>query len=154
MKKALSVFLAVLMILSSLAVGFGVFAADSAKCDKCGKDCTKVPGTCHCCAACDYIDETYLTSCVKDADGHFNGNFCCSKCTGIWPCSCGCSCCDNFVDKDDDNGPILTPEQQETFINGFRAVLKKVSDVFDKIFDAIFEFLRIGELFPDLVPQK
>ncbi|MGN0467134.1 MAG: hypothetical protein ACI4GY_00230 [Acutalibacteraceae bacterium] len=152
MKKALSVLLALIMILSSLAVGFGVFAADGYKCEKCGNDCTHEMGTCHCCAECEYIDETYLTSCVKDANGHFQPTYCCSKCTGIWPCSCGCSCCNNYEDvTDDNNGPILNPDQQEQVIKGFQAILKKISDVFDMLFDKLFEFLRIGEIFPDLV---
>lgn len=152
MKKALSIFLALIMILSSIAVGFSVFAADAIVCDKCGRDCTGVPGTCHCCPQCDYIDETYLTNCIKDADGHFVDTFCCSNCTGIWPCQCGCSCCNNYEDIDDDNsGAILNPDQQQAVITGFQAVLKKISDVFDMLFDALFKFLRISELFPDLV---
>lgn len=144
MKKALSVFLAVLMMFSVFAVSTSVLAEDMGSCTC--KDCTRVPNGCHCCAYCPYLDETYLLSCAKDEDGHFKGSFCCSKCDGIWPCDCTCDCCKDKDTKPDSREPLLTPDQQKSFIEGFRNVLKKVSDVFDMIFDAIFEFLRINEI--------
>ena len=147
MKKALSLFLAVLMILSACAVSFGAFAEDKVDMGACTcKDCTRIMNGCHCCAACPYLDETYLLSCAKDKNGHFSGSFCCAQCDGIWPCDCNCSCCQNKDAETDDQGrPILTPQQQKDFIKGFQSVLKKVADVFDMIFDAIFKFLRIDD---------
>lgn len=145
MKKALSLFLAVLMILSVVAVSFGAFAADEKVCT-CA-DCTGTPNGCHCCVYCPYLDTTYLLSCAKDKDGHFKGSFCCGECDGIWPCDCNCTCCKDKDEKpSDDPSPILTPEQQKDFIKAFQNVLKKVAGVFDMIFNAIFEFLRLDEL--------
>lgn len=159
MKKALSVVLALVMVFSC----FGVIFASAEDVDmglcKC-KKCTKAEG-CHCCIYCPYLDKGYITSCVKfDEEG--NPSFCCADCTGIFPCNCGVDsqgnkkvdhdCCyDNYENIDDGTGlPILTPDQQNTFIQGFQNVLKKVSDIFDSIFNAIFEFLRIKDVFPDL----
>ncbi len=148
MKKALSLFLAVLLILSTFAVSFGVFAEDKVDMGACTcKDCTQVMNGCHCCAYCPYLDKTYLLSCAKDKDGNFSGSFCCGQCDGIWPCDCTCDCCKDKDSKpgDSDSKPILTPDQQKDFIKGFQTVLKKVADVFDMIFDAIFKFLRIDD---------
>ena len=45
----------------------------------------------------------------------------------------------------EDAAPV-NEEAQEEFVTGFQAVLKRISDVFDKIFNAIFEFLRLDEV--------
>lgn len=156
MKKALSVFLAVVMMLSVFGACFGAFADYERPVAQCTCKNHNPNGPCHCCVYCPNLDKTYQTSCVKDVVDE-EGNvvaksFCCSKCTGIFPCSCGCECCNNFEDKDDNNDkPIFNEDQQEQIVNGFQAVLKKVADVFDMLFKAIFDFLRIGDLFPDLV---
>ena len=41
---------------------------------------------------------------------------------------------------------IWDEEAQQGFIDGFQAILKRISDAFDKFFDAIFEFLRLDEV--------
>lgn len=144
MKKALSLFLAVLMLFSVCAASFSVFAEEIVM-DACScPDCTRIMHGCHCCVQCPYLDETYLLSCAKDADGHYKGSVCCGECSGIWPCNCNCSCCE---DKDQnppsDSKPIIPAEQRETIVEAFQRAIKKVAAVFDAIFDAIFEFLRI-----------
>lgn len=154
MKKALSVFLAVVMILTSLAVSFSAFAWSPSPVPICGCE-DHVAGKCHCCAYCPNLDETYLTSCAKDASGHFSGSFCCANCTGIWPCDCGCDCCASQDEPIDSNGdPIFDENQQEQIVDGFQKILKIVSDAFDKFFNAIFEFLRIFDVLPDAKPQE
>lgn len=135
------------MLFSVCAVSFGVFAEeivmDSCTC----ASCTRVMNGCHCCAACPYIDETYLLSCAKDENGKYKGSTCCKDCSGIWPCNCTCSCCEN---KDQnptpDPEPIIPANVREQIIESFQRAIKQVSAVFDKIFNAIFEFLRINEI--------
>lgn len=149
MKKALSVFLATLMILSCFTIGFGVIAADEADPQCTCADCTKVPSGCHCCAYCTYLDTTYLCSCAKDETGKFKGSFCCGDCNGIWPdCGCECSCCQKDINADpsDSNEPLIPEKQRETIVKVFQNVIQKIAAVFDMLFDAVFEFLRIDDL--------
>ena len=149
MKKTLAVILSVLMILSSFSLGIGVFAEDRQKVCTC-EDCTKIENGCHCCVYCPYLDKTYLTSCVQDEKGNFVESFCCGECTGIWPCHCGHPCCDPNEDPGKGDGPIFTPSEQEDIVRIFQNIIGKIAAVFDKLFDALFEFLRLGELFPEL----
>ena len=146
MKKTLSVILAIVMMLSCVAAGFGVFAAD--KCAYCD-DCTG-EADCTCCIHCPNLDKGRIQSCVKtDENGEYV--YCCADCSGLWPfdCgkTCGCETCNGqSVDVDDGTGdPVLTPEQQEGVITGFQKIIKQIAAVFDRIFNAIFEFLRISD---------
>lgn len=110
--------------------------------------------SCHCCVKCPNLDASYLTKCATEnnADGEtgFDGTVCCEDCTGIWPCNCLCACCgekdQDLEDNKNNIDDIWGPEEQENFVNGFQAILKKISDAFDKFFDAIFEFLRLDEV--------
>ncbi len=148
MKKALSILLAVIMILSTFAATCAVFAEDGMKECTC-TNCTRVPNGCHCCVYCPYIDKTVLLSCAKDEAGNFKGSFCCGDCSGIWPCECHCgceACLDRSEEPDPDPEPIIPEAQRKTIIEAFQNALKKVAEVFDKFFNAIFEFLRIDEL--------
>ena len=152
MKKLLSVILAVLIVVTCSFAAFVVFAEDAAPVDTtchCANHNPDAP--CHCCVYCPNLDKGYLTSCVQYNENG-EASFCCSKCTGIWPCTCGCDCCnDNYAEIDDGTGlPILTPDQQDAFIGGFQGAMAKVAAVFDRIFNAIMDFLRIEEVFPDL----
>lgn len=173
MKRTLSIFLALVMMLSCFAVCFAASAADgnAVACTcKNHKDKEEAPKGCHCCVYCPNLDKTYLTSCVRTESGELNAKnvgFCkevnkygetvwvkCDKCTGIWPCKCGHDCCDPYEQSiDNPNGPILTPDQQEQVTTGFQGFIKKVKALFDDFFNKIFDFLKVGELFPDLLPK-
>lgn len=165
MKKVLSVFLALIMVFSCIGI-ISVSAADATKKCTC-LDCKKEDG-CHCCIYCEYLDANYVLKCVNvDEDGNYV--FCCDECTGIFPCKCGSKfheyideetqekvthplcCMNNYEEIDMGEGtPIFTPDQQDQIVTGFRNVLKTISDIFNRLFDAVYEWLRIGELFPDL----
>lgn len=142
MKKALSILMAILVLSMSFVVS--VSAADPVcTCEdhKAGTD-----KSCYCCIYCDNLDRDQLTSCGKDADG--TEVLCCNECSGIYPCTCGCPCC-TLTDaeiEDSKNDPILNEEQQQEVIDTFQRVLRQISDFFDKLFDAIFEFLRFDEI--------
>ena len=158
MKKVISVLLALVMLFTMGTMAFAAVIEDTtvpeeAKCT-CG-DAHKVAplNSCHCCVLCPNIDRSYLTSCAKDTseDGLYDGSLCCAYCTGIFPCSCGCSCCD--PNNKDTSGGILgdgyeiwDDEAQDDFVSGFQKILKRISDVFDKFFDSLFEFLRLDDL--------
>lgn len=111
MKKALSIFLALVMALSCFAVCFVSTAADeTARVCTCENHTNSVFG-CHCCALCPNLDTDYLsklTQCVKDEDGKLDKTkfgYCtdivdgelvtveCDKCTGLSGCDCGHLCC-------------------------------------------------------------
>lgn len=150
MKKVISILLVVLVAFSALSMVS--FAADgyvkTGSCD-CADHKTEPEGSCHCCLYCPNIDKQYLTSCAKGPDGKYDGDVCCAECTGMFPCHCGCSCCSNEEEKPSNN-PLLgqwdkiwDQDAQDDFVNGFQAILARISAVFDSIFDAIFEFLKI-----------
>lgn len=151
MKKVISILLVVLVAFSALSmVSFaGSEVVDlSGKCT-CADHVESPAGVCHCCVLCPNVDITYLTACAKGSDDKFDGDLCCGKCIGMFPCSCGCSCCDN-EEEEPSNNPIVgkwdelwDQKAQDDFVNGFQSILKRIADVFDSIFNAIFEFLKI-----------
>lgn len=156
MKKIISVLLAVVMLFTMGTMAFAVVIEEPEITDKCTCDEHKAAplGSCHCCVLCPNIDKSYLTSCAKDKseDGTYDGSLCCAYCTGIFPCGCGCDCCDPN-NEGTGNKPIIGPgeeiwdeEAQDDFVSGFQKILKRISDVFDRFFDAIFEFLRLDDL--------
>lgn len=153
MKKVISVLLAVMMLFSAVATF--AFAEDStAPLCTCDDHVATPEGTCHCCVLCPNIDKSYLTSCAKDGskDGLYDGSLCCGYCTGIFPCKCGCACCDPENEGNGTNpvigwwDEIWDTEAQEDFVEGFQKILQRISDVFDNFFDRIFEFLRLPEV--------
>ncbi|MBE6776464.1 MAG: hypothetical protein E7543_09845 [Ruminococcaceae bacterium] len=169
MKKVLSVLLAVLVV--SLSFAFVVGAEEAVVYPVCEcKDHTNAAEGCHCCVYCDNLDYGYLTHCVKKADGSLNEyyvlekyvdeltgtetyknrrviEFCCTDCDGIVPSSCSCGKCEPDTD-DSVKAPdqLLTEDQQQQVIDGFQSVLGRIRDFFDKLFNAIFEFLRFDEI--------
>lgn len=149
MKKFISVFLAALMLMTCFSVvAFAEF--DHSRCN-CAENGTHNPnGSCHCCIYCENLDGTYVTACVQPSLTKNEPEFCCGNCTGIVGCTCGCECCKlKSEDVNDGNNKLddyVTEQDKENFVDGFQAILKKVSDFFDMIFDAIFEFLRFDEV--------
>ena len=142
MKKVISVLLAALMLMSCF--GVASFAAEG-EC-KCGPG-VHTPGiACTCCLNCPNIDTEKLNSCYNIE----TGEKCCGACTAFYGCRCGCPCCDlgdEYIE--DSNGTldkVVTEQDKENFVDGFQAILKKISDFFETIFDAIFEFLKIDQV--------
>ncbi len=156
MKKNVAIFLAALMLFS--VMGVVAYAADIPVSEVTPSgQCThehKTEEPCHCCVYCPNIDIGYLTACAKNTstDGKFDGSLCCYECTGIFPCSCGCTCCaeenngEDITDGDNTLDKIWPDQEKDSFVAGFQAILKQISDWFDTIFDAIFAFLRLGEV--------
>lgn len=147
MKKIISVFLATLMLLSCLGVSSLAAVEVTGQCDC---ESHNPAGPCHCCLYCDKLDAGYVTSCAKSSIGSDIKTVCCYECTGIYPCSCGCPCCatgdEDITDDDNIMDDLITEQDKENFVDGFQAILKQISDFFDMIFDAIFEFLRLDEV--------
>ena len=158
MRKIISVILAVLMLFSVMAVSASA-AAGECKCDDHIES-----SACHCCIYCpENPTYAYVTPCHKAFNGQtyeiLEGKFCCHECTGFinnkGECGCECDCC--TLNIDGTMGDLSTPvgglwdeiwdeDAQQSFIDGFQAILKRISDAFDKFFDAIFEFLRLDEV--------
>lgn len=150
MKKTLSVILALVMIMSCASVAFAVPLTGECTCD--GHVDTK----CRCCIFCPNFDEGVKSDCVTITvvGGERKIDACCENCNGKFTCNCAkyydCGCADcNGESKEGDgsnDNVLLTPEQQEEFVNGFQKIIKIIADAFNKFFDAIFEFLRINEV--------
>ena len=153
MKRIMSILLVALMLMSCLVCTLGVFAEEANYTCTCA-DCKKTPD-CRCCIYCNYTAKRM--SCVA-THGGANGEavYCCSRCTGFLGCTCGdnvelcdCEACklenQNGQDPYSGNTQIVDSDTQKTIIEIFQNVLSKISGVFDKLFDAIFEFLRIGD---------
>lgn len=159
MRKIISVLLVVLMLFSAIAVSATAATADKV----CNCDDHEEKSTCHCCIYCpENPSFAYVTPCHKEyVDGKYQlkDTYCCGDCNGFidnnGQCGCDCTCC--TLNSDGTIGDMSDPiggywndiwdeEAQQNYVNGFQAILKKISDVFDKIFDKIFEFLRLDEV--------
>lgn len=116
MKRTLSVFIALVMMLSCFAACFATGAVDlSTPACRC-VDHTNAPEGCHCCIYCPNLDLDYVTDCKIDLYGNLDlsrviyevkdgiptvHGYCiedgklveCDECTGIYPCNCGHDCC-------------------------------------------------------------
>ena len=145
MKKTLSVILALVLLMAMCFTAVNVFAEEEV-CE-CGcADCTKVMNSCHCCAACPYLDLSYLLDCAKDETGHYKGSACCDNCKGIWPCDCDCGCqyCAGGDEQAPDPlGPVIPEEQQKTIIQIFQDIMHKLTEVFNNVFGIFFDLLGI-----------
>ena len=153
MKKVISVILAVMMIFSAMTVMVSAVEVEEAPITgtcTCATHVTSPANSCTCCVLCPNLDKSVLTACAKNtsADGTFDGSVCYYKCTGIWPCVCGCECClEHDQDINDTNGtPIIPEDTQEDIVNGFQKILQRFVEWFNELFDAIFEFLRFDEI--------
>ncbi len=153
MKKTLSILMSVLIIALSFTM---VSSAALYKCD-----CTDhVAKDCKCCIYCPNLDKHYLTSCAVNPDGTLKYanpeapeeeryvELCCKKCTGIIPCSCGCSCCTLSEEDIENMNPdqIFNEQQQEQIVDTFQKVLGRIREFFDDFFDTLFELLRLDEI--------
>ena len=149
MKKIISVLLAIIMLFSVAAI------STSAIVDDCGNHDPAKGEACHCCVNCPTLAPNLILNCAKQ-----NGVYapCCPDCSGIFDGinSCGCACeCTVCADLNNSlpssgNGSLVdnlvTPEDKASFVEGFQAILKRISDAFSAFFDAIFEFLRLDEV--------
>lgn len=148
MKKIIAVLLSTLMLFSCFAVMSSAYeVTGTCTCD--GNHNPDPSEKCTCCLFCDNINISLVTSCAKKSIGSSVKILCCSECTGFYGCTCGCDCCKNDADIDSDNPNLddyITEQDKENFVDGFQAILKKISDFFDNLFDTIFEFLRIDEV--------
>ena len=152
MKKTLAILLAVIMLLASFAISFAVFADEPVDpiCSACGKQHTStVRGSCTCCLRCPYLDLSKVVACHKDNNG-VTSSYCCGNCTGFYGCTCGqnpdCGCrfCNGTgVEQETDVKPIV-PEQTQIHIKElFQTIMHKISEVFDRIFEAAFAVLNV-----------
>ena len=149
MKKALSIFLAVIMLMSvmALAVSAEFRAPGVCMCE----DHIKTDA-CHCCVYCENLDATYVLDCCSKTvlNGEEVWVFCCPDCDGLLNCKCvACSCCaEKTDDMLDDGSTSLIPEStQNSLVKSFQNAMQKIKAVFDNFFDRIFEFLRIEDFF-------
>ncbi len=149
MRKIISVLLVTLMLFSVMAVS--VSAAG------CGCPDHREERDCRCCINCTSLPKEYIMSCAKDADGNVTGAKCCTACAGYLQRNAGCGCsCEKCCGKSGNGetssdgslnlGGLVTEKDKQNFVDSFQAVLRKISDVFDNIFDRIFEFLRLDEI--------
>ena len=153
MKKILAIAVALILLSASLVFVFSALGADGDPekptiCNACGQkhEYSEKNGKCHCCPECAYLDSTYLLDCAKDTNGHFKGSYCCDKCTGIWPCHCDCGC--EFSGERSEEATTtptaIVPEPaQRNILSIFRNVMSKITEVFDKLFDALFIVFQI-----------
>ena len=148
MKKIISVLLVAMMLFSVVAI-----SASAALCD-CGNHVPAKGENCHCCLDCPDLKPELILNCARQ-----NGVYtsCCPECSGIFDginycdCDCGCPVCErlNSSKPSDDDAlidGIVTDADKQSFVEGFQAILKRISDLFDSFFDSIFEFLRLDEV--------
>ena len=153
MKKALSLFLAVLMLVIATIVPAGAGLLPDTRYDgvcTCEDHIRTAP--CRCCVYCENLDNTYVLDCCKKdtLNGKEVWTFCCVVCNGMWDCECvDCECCAEKKDEVlEENGTTIIPETtQNSIVSGFQNAIQKIKAVFDKFFNSIFEFLRIDDFF-------
>lgn len=156
MKKFISVFLAALMLMSCFAVSSFAAVDTFSKMCICTDHIKGQP--CTCCVLCpnpdiDKWNTCYRETCETDENGNLvNGTFCCKDCRGVvhnGSCGCACECCKGNENVEDGNHTfdnVITDQDKDNFVASFQEVIKKLSDFFNMVFDAIFEFLRIEEV--------
>lgn len=149
MKKALSLFLAVLMIMSALVASVG--AVDIRNPGICTCEDHDRYNPCHCCIYCENLDNDYVLDCCKEVDGTWT--FCCRICNGLWDCECvECECC---AEKDstlvEPESPSLLPVGvQNSLVASFQNAMKQLQARLADFFNSVFEFLRLDEYFGQL----
>ena len=158
MKRTLAILLSVLMLATCFVLVLPVYAEDNVKCEFCGKlhNVEVEDGNCYCCRRCVYLDTNTmntdrLTQCAKSPNGHYKGDACCEQCTGIFPCNCAnrkskCKCqwcSDQNQNNEEPYKEVVSERAKTNFSSIMQNVLKKLSSVFDRLFDAAFAVFRI-----------
>ena len=140
MKKIISVVLVTLMLFSVVAV-----SASAAICT-CGKHNYNDEANCNCCLNCPTLNTELLYGCVEKVDGAYI--LCCDDCKGydigIQNCKCNCDCkyCEVINGEEKNDAPPLNMDdlwgesEQNDFVSAFQAAMRKVSSVFDGLFDS------------------
>ena len=147
MKKALSLILVAIMLMTTVAFGVSAYIDEGALCS-CYNHVDN--NTCKCCLYCKNLDTSYINECCKKDE--LNGKEvwikCCNLCSGLENCSCDCTCCaKNNETLDDGSGSIFSGAFLDSFVDGFQNAMKKIQKVFDDFFDTIFDFLKIEDFF-------
>lgn len=158
MKKFLAILLAAILLLTSFAVTFAVFAdgdevtEPDPVCEYCHQNHTStVQGKCTCCFSCKYLDFEKVSRCSKDATHVFPPEQrCCSHCTGWYNCTCSmyedCNCqyCNNQGNPPPTTmGPVVPEDTQIHIKDIFQNIMKKISEVFDRMFEVAFAIFNI-----------
>ena len=145
MRKIISVILVALMLFSVVAI-----SASAALCE-CGNH--KVVGRdeyCNCCINCPNLNTSLLFGCATQVNGKIVP--CCSACvgfsTGVKKCNCVCDCdfcrdINDGYDPDADSGVFDDFIQEDNTTSVFQGILRRLSDVFDRIFGILFGILGI-----------
>lgn len=149
MKKALSLILAVIMLVSTMGLSATAYLEVDSHCYCLDHNDTK---PCTCCLYCDNLDTTYKLDCCKktEIDGVIYWEKCCSLCNGLQDCECTkCSCCSEKSDEvlNEGSTAVIPPSAQISIVEGFQNAMKTLQKFFDDFFDTIFEFLRIEDFF-------
>ena len=150
MKKIIAVLLAALMLVSSFAMMSYAATYDypvTGKCT-CADKGTHTSVNCTCCLFCPNINKSLVTTCALQSIGNDTLYLCCVNCTGFYDCQCGCPCCENKdINSGDSNmGDYITDQDKQNFVDGFQAILAKISGFFDDLWETIKSFLRIDEV--------
>lgn len=149
MKKFIAVLLAALMLFSSFAMMSSAVYEVTGKCECGGNHTPDTAKKCTCCLFCDNLDIGFVTTCARKSLESEVKYLCCSECTGFIGCTCGCDCCKNDADIDSDKpttDDYFSEQDKENFVDGFQAILSKISSFFDDLWETIKTFLRIDEV--------
>ena len=147
MKKALSLLLAVIMIMSTMAL---IASAKSEyELPYNHHNCLNHISIdeCRCCIYCENRDTQFRRECAEYDESTKTWYVCCNLCNGLANCNCGCPCCPKQEISEESSGTLIPEPVQDSLVERFRNALNKVIKVFDDLFDSIFEFLRIEDFF-------
>ena len=145
MRKIISVILVVLMLFSVVAI-----SSSAALCE-CGKHKKVGEGEfCNCCINCPNLDRRLVFDCAEQVDGLIIP--CCKNCvgyaTGVRKCNCVCDCdfCRDINDGYDPNAGSGVYDdfiKEDNTTSVFQGFLRRISEVFDKVFGIFFALLGI-----------
>lgn len=146
MKKIISIALFLIIVMSALVLSVSAesgapYSKDYCSCES--HDSEKE--VCNCCLYCSNFKVGYRSSCVTLDQESQKYYVCCENCDGIWPCDCGCVCCsdhDNYEENNptepDDNDYIPEPDE----ISFFDSILKMLKDAFSNLIQMIMNLFK------------